>query len=312
MKKALKKFGKCIESVDLKDLNTFKVGGKAKYLVKPDSAGDVQDLIEFLKNHNIKYYVIGNGSNLIFSDKDFDGVIIKLDNLSAIEVYSAINSAFAEAGAMLSKLSMECLEEGLTGFEWACGIPGTVGGAVVTNAGAYKSETFDYLKNVTVIDPEGNLKKMNKDEITHGYRTSLFKENKDYIILVAEFELSSGDIKASKELIDSRRKRRIQDQPLEYPSAGSVFRNPDPTLIKDIIDKYKLEKTQAGYLIESCGLKGKKVGGAMISDKHANFIINTGNAKAEDIKNLIDIAHNEVMKKYGIDLIIEQEFVNWE
>ncbi len=138
MKKALKKYGKCLEEVNLKDHNTFKIGGKAKYMVKPETAGDLKDLIEFVKEQNLKYFILGNGSNIILDDEYYDGVVIKLDNLKAIEVYNSINSAFAEAGAMMPSLVNECLEENLTGLEWAAGIPGTVGGCIVCNALDYK------------------------------------------------------------------------------------------------------------------------------------------------------------------------------
>ena len=314
MKKLLKQFGKVIEDVDLKEHNTFKIGGRATYLVRPDTSADVKDLVTLLKEQDIKFYVLGNGSNVIFSDNYFDGVIIKLDKLCAIEVYGVFGKAFAEAGAMMPSVAAECLEESLEGFEWAVGLPGTVGGSVVTNAGCYGTSTFDILKSVTCIDTEGNFAKFEHDEIEYGYRTTMFKENKSHIILVAEFELKKGNRKVMKERITDRRKRRQKEQPLEYPSAGSIFRNPngeDPT-IKEKIAKYKLKGPFAGHLIEECGLKGKKIGGAEVSTKHANFIINTGNATANDVKNLIELVHDEVLKKFEIDLIYEQELVNWE
>ena len=312
MYKKLKKFGRVTENANLKEYNTFKIGGTVKYLVEPDNSVDLRELIEYLNRKEIKYMIIGNGSNIIFSDNEYDGVLIKLSEMNTIEIYPAIQTAFVEAGAMLPKVAAECLEEGLSGFEWASGIPGTIGGAIVGNAGAYLSCTFDRLKNVTVIDPDGNFRKIKKEDISYGYRTSMFKERKKWIILVAEFALESCNRDEIKSQMAERAKRRIEEQPLDMPTAGSVFRNPNPKEIEDIIKKHKLKQTHAGYLIEKVGLKGKKIGGAEISTKHANFIVNTGDATAQDVKSLIELAHDEVYNKYGIDLIMEQEFIGWE
>lgn len=295
--KQLKPFGRVEEGVSLKELTTFKVGGKAEFVVYPDNSHDVKDLLEFLKEENVKYYILGNGSNVIFSDKDFEGVIINLTEMQAVEIYPAINGVFAEAGAMISRVVQETVDAGLTGLEWAAGIPGTIGGCVVGNAGAYKSSMADFIKSVTVINPEGNLCKLEKDDISFDYRTSMFKENSGYIVLVAELELQKGDKAEAVDLMADRARRRVEAQPLDFPSAGSIFRNP--------------ENDFAGRLIEECGLKGKRIGGAEISVKHANFIINVDNASANDIKELIELVHDEVLKKFNIDLIMEQEYVNF-
>ena len=307
----VKKYGETIFEVDLKNYNTFKIGGKARCLINVTDKNNLIELIKYLKNNNIKYFVLGNGSNVVFSDKYFDGVIIKLRNLNKFQIDVENKVLKADAGVYFPALVPEIVKTNMKGFEWAAGLPGTIGGSVVSNAGCYKSSIFDFLISVTVIY-NGDLKVMYKDEIPHGYRYSFFQDNKDYIILEAHFLLEEGNMKESQQIILDRQKRRLESQPLEYPSAGSIFRNPDEENTKDIIKKHNLKGPFAGHLIEMCGLKGKKIGGAQISEKHANFIVNIDNASSQDVKDLIDFVHKSVLEKYGIDLVIEQEFVNWE
>ena len=206
--------------------------------------------------------------------------------------------AYAEAGAMLPKLAQESIDKGLTGLEFAISIPGTIGGSVYGNAGAYNSCILDYIESVTVLDENGDVRIIEHEDIDYGYRYSMFKEQKNLIILGAKFFLKEGDKESSLEIIEDRKQRRIATQPLEYPSAGSVFRNP----VGDF----------AGRLIESCNLKGYKIGGAEVSEKHANFIINSNNASGEDIYKLIKHVHSTVLEKTNVDLVIEQEFIDWE
>ena len=203
-----------------------------------------------------------------------------------------------EAGYSLIKLSMVTAKKGLTGLEFASGIPGSVGGAVYMNAGAYKSDMGYVVERVKVLTPDLRIIYLENKEMNFHYRSSFLQSHPDYICLEAIIKLQKGKKEAIEEVIRERRQRRVDSQPLEYPSAGSVFRNPEGEF--------------AGKLIEDSGLKGKKHGGAMISDKHANFVINYDNASAEDIKYLIDLAHDTVLKNYNIDMKIEQEFVNWE
>ena len=177
-------------------------------------------------------------------------------------------------------------------------VPGTVGGAVVGNAGAYLSDIYTYILSVRVLDKDLNIKEINKDEIKYSYRYSSFKDNKDLIILSVKLKLEKGSSDESLAIMKKRLDRRIESQPLEYPSAGSVFRNP--------------EGDYAGRLIEECGLKGKTIGGAMVSEKHANFIINYNNASPQDVRDLIKLVHDTVLKETGIDLILEQELIDWE
>ena len=293
----LEKFGKVLENVSLKNYNTYKIGGNVKYLVIPTDKDNLVELVKYLKKEDVKYFVLGNGSNLVFSDALFDGVIIKLDNLNKICIDKT--KVVAESGVMLPKLAMHTINNNLKGLEWATGIPGTVGGSTVGNAGAYKSCMFDFIEKVTVIDDNNEIATLTKEDIKYTYRHTSFKDNKNLIILDVTFNLEEGNKEESLEIVKRRLEKRKETQPLEYPSAGSVFRNP--------------EGDASGRIIEQeVDLKGKTIGGAKVSEKHANFIINTGNATGNDVRNLIMYVHDEVLKKTKIDLIVEQEFVNWE
>lgn len=294
----LTKFGLVKEHASLKNLNTYKIGGVAKYLISPNSINDLISILKILKNNKIKFLILGNGSNIVLNSREYDGAVIKLDQLNGIELHPEMEMVYAEAGVMLPKLVQEVVKKSLTGLEFASGIPGTVGGSIYGNAGAYNSCILDYVESVTVLDENYNIKTLEHEDITYSYRTSMFKEKKNYIILAAKFFLKKGDKENSLEVIENRRQRRLDSQPLEYPSAGSVFRNPEGDF--------------AGRLIESCNLKGYKIGGAEVSEKHANFIINKDNATSEDVYNLIKYVHDIVKEKTTVDLIIEQEFIDWE
>lgn len=294
----LKQFGEVLEQVNLKNYNTYRVSTIAKYLVYPKSVADLQALIQYLNETNTRFMVLGNGSNIILCNNYYDGIMIKLDNLNNIEIEGLFISA--EAGVMLPKLVQLAVDNNLKGLEWAQGIPGTVGGSIKGNAGAYKSDIAEYILSVTAIDPSGNIKTFKKSEIEFRYRYSSFKDTlKDYVIISALIGLLPGSKEESMVLIDDRRRRRVETQPLEYPSAGSVFRNPDGDA--------------AGRIIEQeISFKGKRIGGAEISNKHANFIINIDEATGDDIKELIELTQSEVKNKTGIELILEQEIINWE
>ena len=297
MIKDLQNFGKVLENVSLKDYTTYKIGGNAKYLVQPNDKDSLIGLIKYLKDNKINWFVIGNGSNLIFSDKLYEGVIIKLDKLN--KIYFDKTKVVAEAGAMLPRVAIESINNGLKNLEWATGIPGTIGGSTVGNAGAYKSCMFDFIDSVTILDENNEIKVLKKDDIDYKYRHTNFKDNKNIIILEVVMNLEYGDKEESLEKVKKRLEKRKETQPLEYPSAGSVFRNP--------------EGDASGRIIEQeVNLKGKMIGGAKVSEKHANFIINVNNATGKDVKDLIELVHKEVLEKTGIDLIPEQEFVNWE
>lgn len=282
------------ENASLKNLNTYKIESSAKYLIRVENLEGLINILKYLKEHNIKYFILGAGSNIVIDDY-FDGAIIKLDGLNKVTVNDKIITA--EAGAMMGALSCESINHNLTGLEWAINIPGTIGGSIVGNAGAYNKEMFDDLVSIKVLDENLEIKEIKKEEIKHSYRHTDLK-GKTWIVLEATFILEKGDKEKSLELIEERKERRMATQPLDMPSAGSVFRNP--------------EGDHAGRLIESCGLKGKSIGGAMISPKHANFIVNTGNATSNDVKNLIKLVHTQVKHDFNVDLVLEQEIIDWK
>ena len=285
--------GKVVTNVLMKDYTTYKVGGSIICMVYPEDEESLIKLMHYLKEKKIKHKILGNGSNVIFNDKDYDGVIVKLDNFNNLKIIN--NTIIVGAGYMLNKLALRVSRLGFTGMEFATGIPGTVGGAVFMNAGAYKSDMGYIVRSVKVLTPNLNIITMYNNELDFHYRTSYLQKNPGYVCLEATIVLKKGNPDDIIELINSRKQRRLESQPLEYPSAGSVFRNPEGDF--------------AGRLIEEIGYKGKKIGGAQVSEKHANFIINSGNATGEDIKKLILEIKEKIKKKYKIDLKVEQEFV---
>lgn len=280
------------KNASLKKYNTYRLDIKANYLVFPRTIEELINLIKYLKENNIKYLILGGGSNVILARPVFD-VVIKLDRLNKVIIND--NIVRAEAGASLISLSNTCMREGLYGLAFAGGIPGLVGASTAMNAGAYKEEISDTLKEVKVLTPDLEIITMTKEELEYSYRDSFLKRNKEYICLESTFIMKKEDSNKIKNLMDDRKRRRIESQPLDKPSAGSVFRNP--------------EGLSSGKLIEDLGLKGYSVGGASISEKHANFIINDGTATYEDIIELIDYIRKRVKKEYNIDLILEQEII---
>lgn len=285
--------GKVITNKALKDYTTYKVGGMPICITIPDGINELIKLLKYLRRNNIKYMILGNGSNVIFNDSGYNGVIIKLDNFNDLKIHK--NKVYVGAGYMLNKLAMRLCRLGYTGLEFATGIPGTVGGAIYMNAGAYKSDMGYVVEKVKVLTPNYEIIELSNDEMNFHYRTSFLMKNKDYICLGATIVLLNGNPDVIMEIVNERKKRRLETQPLEYPSAGSVFRNPTNDF--------------AGRLIEEIGYKGKNIGGAKVSEKHANFIINTGNAKGEDIKKLINDVKGKIKDKYNIELKVEQEFI---
>ena len=292
----MKEICEILEDVSLKNYNTYRIDTKTKYIALPREVEELRELLEYLNKEKIKYIILGNGSNVIIGDSVYDGVIIVLTKINGIKIDN--NVMVAECGAMLPKMCNVATTNGLKGLEWACGIPGTLGGSVVGNAGAYLSCIFDYLIDVTVLK-NGKIDTIKKEDIKYGYRYTEFKDNKDIIILKARLKLEKGSVQESLELIQDRRERRLKSQPLNYPSAGSVFRNPS-------------KESPAGKLIEEASLKGYRIGGAEVSKLHANFIINVDNAKACDIKELIKVIKDKVKEKDNIDLICEQEILEWK
>ncbi len=291
-----KAIGKLIENASLKDYTTYKVGGRARYIIFPKNTEKLIELLKYIKNQEYPYMVLGFGSNVLFSDKEYKGIIIKLDAFDEIEIQGT--KVKAGSGVSLMRLASQTIRKGLSGLEFATGIPGTVGGAVYMNAGAYKSDMGYVVKEVKVLTKDLKVITMVNQEMDFHYRSSFLQKHKDYICLEATFKLKKGKKEEMEELVKERKKRRVESQPLEYPSAGSVFRNPEGDF--------------AGRLIEELGYKGLTKGGAQISNKHANFIINIGGAKAKDILELIRFIQESVYDKYHIQLKVEQEFINWE
>ncbi len=291
-----REIGRIVYDVPLSKYTTYKVGGNARAIIYPKGRRELVELCKLIKANNIKYKILGNGSNLLFSDDLYDGVLIKLDEFDKIEFVR--NKVICGAGASLMRVAREAMKKGLSGLEFASGIPGSIGGAIYMNAGAYKSDMGYITTNVTVLTDDLKIITLTNAEMDFHYRSSYLQKHKDYICLEAVLKLTKGDRKQIEEVVRERRERRVESQPLEYPSAGSVFRNPEGMF--------------AGKLIEDLGLKGLTKGGAEVSLKHANFVVNKENATAKDIHDLIMFVHDAVLDKYGVDLKIEQEFVNWE
>lgn len=288
---------KIYENVSISKYTTYRVGGICRVMAYPADVSELIKLLKLLKSRNVKYKILGNGSNLLFSDKEYDGFLIKLNSFDTLTFFGN-NKVKVGAGYSLIKLSLMAAKKGLTGLEFASGIPGTVGGAVFMNAGAYKSDMGYIVETVKVLTPNLEIINLENKEMNFHYRSSFLQTHRDYVCLEVILKLNVGKREAIEDVIRERRERRVASQPLEYPSAGSVFRNPEGGF--------------AGQLIEESGLKGMTKGGAMISDKHANFVINYKDATSSDIKYLIDLAHDIVLEKYNVDMKIEQEFVNWE
>ena len=282
------------EEANLKRYNTYRLETICKYLIFPKTKEELRTLLKYLTVQNEKYIILGNGSNVIFKNNYYDGVVIILSKLNKIAIVK--DTIEVEAGYSLQKLALEACNLGLTGLEFACGIPGHVGASIAMNAGAYNSSLSEIVESVEVINPEFEIVTMSNNELEFDYRDSLFKKNKGYIILSAKLKLAQGDKDEIIEKVNKRREKRLETQPLDMPSAGSVFRNP--------------ENSAAGALIEQSKLKGYNINGAEVSTKHANFIVNKGTAKGEDIVKLIEIVQIEVKKEFNIDLILEQIIID--
>lgn len=270
----------------MKAHTTFRVGGPADYFVCANCNAEIQNVIALCKEERVPYYILGNGSNLLVGDKGYRGVVIQIyKGMNDVQVQGEY--IYAEAGALLSRIGNAALEAELTGFEFAAGIPGTIGGAVVMNAGAYGGEMKDVLESVKVLTPEGEILELSNEELELGYRTSIIAK-KDYVVLSAIIKLNYGDKEAIREKMNELKVQRTTKQPLEYPSAGSTFKRPTGYF--------------AGKLIQDAGLRGFQVGGAQVSEKHCGFVINKGDATAADIVELMDKVSEIVKEQFGVDL----------
>lgn len=292
----LSKYGDIECNASLAKHTTFKIGGNAQYFIYPKNELGLFRILEICKENTLAYKVFGKGSNILCSDADYHGVVICLDRYFSDFQFEEDGHCFAQAGVSLVLLAHAAMKESLTGLEFASGIPATLGGALFMNAGAYKSNMATIVKKVYVLQ-EGVCKWLSIDELDYSYRHSVFQSQTDWIILGAHLLLEKGEQTQIKALMDSRRQRRIESQPLNMPCAGSVFRND--------------ERYPAWHLIEEIGFRGKRVGGAQVSDKHANFIVNANKATAKDVCDLAHSIQKEVQDKFGITLKMEVEKFNW-
>ena len=277
------------ENEIMKNYTTFRIGGKADVIVKPTSYEEVSTAVKLCKENNIPYYILGNGSNLLVADEGYRGVIIQIYN-GLDEVIVEGNKITAQAGALLSKIATKAMENSLTGLEFAHGIPGTLGGAVVMNAGAYDGEMKNVLVTCDVLDEEGNIVTLTNEQLELGYRTSIIQK-KNYIVLGATMQLEKGNQEEIKAYMKDLMKRRRDKQPLDKPSAGSTFKRPVGYF--------------AGKLIMDSNLRGYQVGGAMVSDKHCGFVVNVGGATCKDVETLIKHVQEVVKEKFQVELEAE-------
>lgn len=285
--------GKILISEPLARYSTFKIGGPADLYIEPRDVDELLKLLEYLRSKEIDFIILGNGSNVLISDEGYRGAVI---NLEACLNFVNVQNEYVAAGAgvKLAKFVDFCIENGFKGVEMLAGIPGTLGGAIVMNAGAYSGEISNYLVDVDVVK-DLNLVKLRKEECGFGYRTSNLA---GYIVIQARFKFPHGDVNEMKRIRREVLIKRKETQPIDFPNVGSIFKNPLGNF--------------AGKLIEEAGLKGVQIGGAQISEKHANFIVNKGNATAADVLELIRLAQNKVYEKFGIKLELEIKLIGFK
>ncbi|MDD5552141.1 MAG: UDP-N-acetylmuramate dehydrogenase [Candidatus Pacebacteria bacterium] len=293
------------EEVSLKDFTTFKIGGRTKYFIKASNDNEIKGAVKWTKEKKLPFFILGGGSNILFSDSDYNGVIIKIENR---ELNFKGNEVIAGAGIVFLKLILFCKEKSLSGLEWGAGIPGTVGGAIFGNAGAFGGEVKNNIKEVLAVDKETlEEKRFSSKDCKFSYRNSIFKKTKKYIISSGIFSLEKKEKGEIGRVIREHILYRKEHHPLGQPSAGSIFKNIktkdiENSLLERFFEFKEKAEVPAAYIIDKAGLKGKRVGGAKISEKHTNFIVNYDNAKAKDIISLINFIKGEVKKKFDIEL----------
>ena len=270
----------------------FRVGGPADILVTPVNEEQVVNTLKLCREYNVPYFILGNGSNILVKDGGISGGVIKFNKLNKITTEG--NCVTAQSGALLKDVSKAALENNLRGFEFACGIPGSIGGAVFMNAGAYDGEMAHVIKSARVIDENCNIKNLTKEELELGYRSSIVMK-KGYVVIEATVELESGEYASIKDKIDDLTNSRESKQPLEYPSAGSTFKRPEGYF--------------AGKLIQDSGLKGFSIGGAAVSEKHSGFVINKGGATAKDVLDVIAHVQKTVKENFDVELHTEVRII---
>lgn len=293
----LEVYGKVLQNESMKKHTTYRIGGTVDYYIYPKNELALMRILQLLKEEQVPYHVLGRGSNLLCSDNHFHGAIINLDRTLNDFFFEKEGLLLAQAGCSIINLSIEAMKNSLSGLEFASGIPGSLGGALYMNAGAYKSDIASILKGVYILR-DGKIEWVEKGDLDYGYRHSLFQNHKDWIILGGCFQLKEGNRKEIEDLMASRRQRRMESQPLDMPCAGSVFRNP--------------EAMPAWKLVESLGLRGHKIGGAQVSLKHSNFIVNVDQtATCQNVLDLISLIQTKAKEVYDIDLITEVERLIW-
>ena len=299
LKKEILELGIAKENILFDELmskhTTFKVGGPAECYIKIDNIKDLRNILKFAKTNNININILGNGSNVLVSDKGIKGLVLNI-KFNKIEMMNYDRKIYANigAGVKVSILGHLLLKNEITGFEELSGIPGTIGGAIKMNAGAHGKEFKDIVNTVTCMDYDGNIKQFENKDMNFGYRKSMLKDKK-YIVLEVGMQFEKGIEKNIKEKMDEYKKYRKEKQPIEYPSAGSTFKRGEDYITAKLIDE--------------AGLKGYSIGGAEVSEKHAGFIINKGNATAKDILNLIEYVKNTVYEKFNKKIELEIEFM---
>ena len=289
--------GEMIEDEPMYKHTTYKVGGPARIYLKVKDVDSLIKTIKYCGKHRVKYLVIGRGSNLLFSDREYEGLIISLNEcFNEIKVNGS--TMIAQAGVPMISLSYQAAKIGLSGFEFMGGIPGSIGGGIYMNAGAYKYDLASVVKTVTLLNEKHEVVTFNNEQMDFSYRHSICQDNRKLIVLEVTFELTAKSPDEIKAVLDKRKERRMSSQPWNMPSAGSVFRNPQ--------DK------PAWQYIDECGLRGYEIGGAQVSPKHSNFIVNNGYASAKDIYDLIMLVQEKVNEKFGVNLRREVGLINWE
>lgn len=289
--------GEILENEPMYKHTTFKVGGPARFFIHVKDVEALQRGIQYCREHDLKHMVIGKGSDLLFSDKEYEGVIFSLcRNFQKVHINGL--QIKAQAGVNMIYLAYEAAKTGLSGFEFMGGIPGTIGGGVYMNAGAYKYCFADVFESATILNEKNELIVLNKEEMQFDYRKSILQKHSDWVLIEATFQMNPKDPQEIIAVLDKRKEKRMASQPWNFASAGSIFRNP--------------EEKAAWQYIDECGLRGYEIGGAQVSPKHSNFIVNNGYASARDILELILLVEKTVFDRFRVELKKEVILVNWE
>lgn len=293
----LRLYGRVLENEPMSAHTTYRIGGPVRYFIYPRSVTALMRIMQLLDEESIPWLVLGRGSNLLVPDEAWNGAVINLDYTFNDSYFEPDGLLYAQAGCSLPALAVEAMKNSLSGLEFASGIPGSLGGGLYMNAGAYKSDLSQILLEVLVLR-DRKIEWISREDLDYSYRKSAFQDHPDWTILAAKFQLKKGDQAAIRALMAARQHRRMEAQPLDLPCAGSTFRNPS--------------EKPAWQIIDELGLRGHQIGGARISDKHSNFIVNAGEASACDVLALIDLVRTRSREEFGLELIPEVEIPEWK